>query len=238
MSVNIRTLNDVTIIDLQGNIDINASGFVEAVGAVMRQGPRDVVCNFENVNLVDYVGVSIIAICYKNILNHEGTMKLCAVPIHVAKLFSIVGLDRVFNYYTDEKEAVEAINKEKGTVKNKREHLRRRFKRIELNIPAEYKELFSKDSPFFKGKILNLSAEGIFLSAPKLFQVGDLLSLRVNLRPYPGLLDLPTRVAWVADKEIQNKDWPAMGLEFFDITPKIQEDIITFVERHISRFTR
>jgi len=112
MKINIREKEGMTILDLEGNIDINASSFVETVGWAINNKSKNIICNFEGVNLIDYVGISLIAVIYKNVSNHQGVMKLCNVPSHVMKLFSIVGLDRVFEYHVTEDHAIKKIKEE------------------------------------------------------------------------------------------------------------------------------
>ena len=117
MKIRIREKEEVIILDLEGNISIDASSLVETVGAVLKEKTKDIICNFEGVNLVDYVGVSLIAVIYKNVLNQNGRIKLYNVPSHVAKLFSIVGLDKVFEYYPSEEIALAEIKKDKRSSK-------------------------------------------------------------------------------------------------------------------------
>lgn len=234
MKIGIREKEGVVILDLEGNIDINASDFVETVGWVLNNRSKDIVCNFEGINLIDYVGVSLIAVIYKNILNHKGTIKLYNVPSHVMKLFSMVGLDRVFDYYPTEKQALKAIKEEKDIAKILQKQLRRRFKRIPFKATIEYKLKFSRSDLFYKGKIINLSAEGVFVVTQQLCSIGDLLLVRINLLPEPGMLEATAKVVWVADEEIQSEDSPGMGLEFYNLDPEKQEKIIQFVERHLT----
>jgi len=237
MKIRIREKENIIILDLEGNIDVNASNFVEMVGGALNNGKKEIVCNFDGVNLVDYVGISIIVVVYKNILNHKGVMKLCNVPAHVKKLFSIVGLDRVFEYYANEEHAITGMKEDKRINKILKKQLRRRFKRISYHGEVLYQQKFSKESYPHAGKIINLSAEGIFVKADKTFSVGDLLSLRINLFSVEEPLEIDAKVVWVTDKEIQPKDFPGMGLDFHDITKEKQEKIIQFVERYLTSFT-
>jgi len=231
MNINIREKNRVAILDLEGNIDINASNFVETVGWVLANQSKQIICNFESVNLIDYVGISLIAVIYKNVLNHNGIIKLCNVPSHVMKLFSIVGLDRVFEYHVTEEHALKKIKEEMGAAFLSGKPLRRRFKRVPLNALIEYRQKFSDQSEFYRGRIINLSADGIFVSAQKLFSIGDVLLSRIHLLPQPGIIEVDTKVVWIVDQEIQPEDFPGMGLEFYNIDAKVQEKIVLFVER-------
>lgn len=234
MKINIREKDDVAILDLEGSIDINSSDFVETVGLVLITKSKNILCNFEAINLIDYVGISLIAVAYKNILNHKGIMKLCNVPTHVQKLFSIVGLDKVFNYYENEEEAIKSFTEEVLFSHILEQRLRRRFKRIPLHNTIEYKQKYSPKEVFYKGKIINLSAIGVFIAAEKVFSIGEILTTRIDLAPAPGVIEVDSKVVWEADSEIQPMESPGMGLEFYDINPKVQEQIINFVEKHLT----
>jgi stage II sporulation protein AA (anti-sigma F factor antagonist) len=234
VKINVREQNNVVILDLEGSIDINASDFIETVGWALVQRTKNILCNFENVNLIDYVGISLIAVAYKNVLNHKGKMKLCNVPSHVRKLFSIVGMDKVFSYYENEKEAIDSFSEEEVFSQILERHLRRRFKRIPLKTIIEYKQKFSPKDIYYKGKIINLSAIGMFVIAEKLFSIGEILSVKLHLLPTPGIMDTEAKVVWVADKEIQPLESPAMGLEFYSLSAQKQEQIIEFVEKHLT----
>jgi c-di-GMP-binding flagellar brake protein YcgR len=152
----------------------------------------------------------------------------------VQKLFSIVGLDKVFTYYDNEDEAIKSFTEEVLFSHILEQRLRRRFKRIPLHNIIEYKQKYSPKGAFYKGKIVNLSAIGAFIIAEKVFSIGEILTTRINLAPAPGTIEIDAKVVWEADNEIQPMESPGMGLEFYNITPKVQEQIIDFVEKHLT----
>lgn len=233
MKIKVKEKEGVAILELEGSIGIDASDFVETVGWILNNRTKDIVCNFNGVNLVDYVGISLISVIYKNILNHNGRIELCNVPQHVARLFSIVGLDRIFKFHTGEEEALMAIKYERKMERIAKEPLRRRFERIPLSATIEYRPKFLDNEPFSSGRIINLSAEGVFVLSDKLFSIGDLLITRIDLQLASGIIDADVKVVWLADQEIQPDDYPGMGLEFHHITPAKQEKIAQFVEEHL-----
>ena len=233
MKIKIKIKERVAILELEGSIGIDASDFVETVGWILNHQTKDIICNFESVNLVDYVGVSLISVIYKNILNHKGKIELYNVPSHIIRLFSIVGLDRIFKFHISEEQALEAIKYEREMERLANEPLRRRFERIPFNATIEYRQKLLESEPFDKGKIVNLSAEGVFIVSDKIFSIGDLLATRINLQPQPGIIEADVKVVWLADKEIQPEDYPGMGLEFRNITLDKQEKIAQFVEKHL-----
>ncbi len=234
MKIRIREKEEVIILDLEGNISIDASSLVETVGAVLKEKTKDIICNFEGVNLVDYVGVSLIAVIYKNVLNQNGRIKLYNVPSHVAKLFSIVGLDKVFEYYPSEEIALAEIKKDKRSSKKLKEQLRRKFKRVPLNANIDYRQSLTENDNFYSGKVINLSASGVLVAAEHIFSIGDLLLARVYLLPKPGIIEVKVRVVWVDEEKEVFGDTPEMGLEFYDMDSKNQKEIISFVDRHLT----
>src|SRR3990167_7672172 len=106
MSIRVREVDNINILDIEGNIDINSSDIVETVGWLVNTGKLNIILNLENVGLVDYSGLSILAIAYKNAVNHKGKFKLLHAPLPVIELFKIVRLDSVFEIYVDEESAV------------------------------------------------------------------------------------------------------------------------------------
>ena len=54
-----------------GRIDSDSANLIEIVGQCVRDGYTDVLCNFETVESIDYLGVSAIVIAYKEIVNNK-----------------------------------------------------------------------------------------------------------------------------------------------------------------------
>lgn len=234
-AMNIRTheKEKVVIFDLEGNIDINSSNLVEAVGWALEHKSRDILCGFSDVNMVDYVGISVIAVVYKNVLNHQGRMKLYGLPNHVTRLFGIVGLDRVFEHYDTEDEALKAFHEDEAIAEIMQKKLRRRFKRIILRGDVEYR-LKGSTGKFFSGKVLNLSAIGTFAAVQQVLTVNDQVDLRLSLPGRPDPFVSEARVVWVADQELQQLESEAMGFEFQHMTSEQQNVIIDFVEKNLA----
>ncbi len=234
VKIKVKEKEGVAILVLEGNIDINAANLVETVGWILRYKTRDIICDLWGVNLVDYVGVSIIAVVYKNILNHKGRMRICRVPQHLRNLFSVVGLDRVFVYYPSEEDALQSLREEEKIFEILSRKLRRRFKRIPLHTVIEYKQKFSSKDTFFKGRVINISAVGVFMVGRKIFSVGDILSTKIYLKPKPGIVEVDTKVVWIADQKFQPLEYPGMGLEFYNIDSEKQKVILEFVDKHLT----
>lgn len=232
LEINFRRINSIAILDLVGSIDIDAANLIEMVGWCLENGYKDILCNFENINLVDYSGLSVLAIANKDVINHKGRMKFVNIPAHVKNIFCLVYLDRVFEIYLDEEQAIKSFQEDRIISEIQKKQLRRRFKRLPLDIDVEFK-LKSKDEKFSPGKVLNISAVGLLVFAKDTYPLGEILQIKLLLLPKPGLLQLDAKVVWLVDKEVQPQIYPGMGLEFYNFDSQTQKKIIEFVERNL-----
>jgi len=233
LEVNFKKVKGIGVFDLAGNVDINSSNLVEKVGWALENGYMDLVCDFEDVEMIDYAGMSALAIAYKNVINHGGRMKFATVAIHVKRVFSLVCLDKVFELYDNLDTALRSFEDDKVISEIQKKQLRRRFKRLPLDIDIEFK---SKGvSEFHQGKVLNISGVGMLVFAEKVpYHLGEILDIKLTLRPAPGLLEIETIVVWLVEKNIQPQIYPAMGLEFYHVDTLTQEKIVEFVQRNLA----
>lgn len=232
LEIEFRRSGEIAILDLTGSIDINSANFIEMIGWCLENGYRDILCNFENVNLVDYAGLSVLTIAYKEAINRKGRVKLVNVPAHIRKLFNLVCLDRIFDIYEDEKFAIRSFEGDRIISEIQKKQLRRRFKRLPLDIDIDFRLKSTQDN-YDHGKVLNISAVGLLVFAEKTYPLGDILEIRLSLLPQPGLIGLDTRVVWLVQKELQPQLYPGMGLEFYNINSSTQKKIVDFVDRNL-----
>lgn len=231
MAIRIREIDNVNIIDVEGRIDINSSDIIETVGWLVNTGKVNIILNLENVDLVDYNGLSILAITYKNILNHKGKFRLLHVPLSVAELFKVVKLDAVFEAYSDEEAAVHSFF-EADTEKI---HLRRKFTRLDIHLTVKYTVTGSDKSPkSFTGQVLNISAAGLYIYTTNTLPINTALDLEFSLPHLPAALVANGRVVWLADKEIQPHAYPGMGVAFAHLTSDKEKAIIDFIDKNIT----
>lgn len=232
LKINFRRFNSIGIIDLSGSIDIDAANFIEMVGWCLHNGYKDILCNFSDVNLVDYSGLSVLAIAHKETINHQGRMKFVNVSAHIYKLLSLFCLDRTFEIYADEELAIKSFEQDRAISEIKKMQLRRRFKRLPLDIDVEFKSK-GKSEGFSSGKVLNISAVGLLIFTQKIYPLGEILKIKISLLPQPGLIELEAKVVWLVQKDIQPQIYPGMGLEFHNLNSQAQKKIIEFVERNL-----
>jgi anti-anti-sigma factor len=232
LEINFKRFQSVAILDLNGSIDIDSSNFIETAGWCLENGFLDILCNFENVNMVDYAGLSVLTIAYKNVLNHKGRMKLVNVSAHIKKTLSLVCLDKVFEIFDDDDFALRSFEEDRIICEIKKKRLRRRFKRLPLDINIQFRSR-SREKDFNSGKILNLSAVGMLVFVEKTYPLGEILELKLALHPKPGQLEVDGKVVWLVQKEIQPQIYPAMGIEFYHLSTDTQKYIVDFVDRNL-----
>lgn len=234
MEIKVRLKDSVVILDIFGNLDVDSANFIETVGQCLRDGYCDILCNLEEAENIDYLGVSALVIAYKDVLNHNGRMKLVNVPVHFRNIFSISGLDRAIEIFVSEEMAVNSFREDRAIESIKKMHLRRRFRRLPIELRIEVKPKFARDQNFLEAEIINLSAVGCYIFGCRNFHLCDELFLKFKLPPDNALFELEAQVVWLPDKQIQPQLYPGMGVEFININPQIQEKILEFVERNAS----
>lgn len=237
MEIKARTKGSIILLDLSGRIDVDSANLVEAVGQCLRDGYTDILCNFEEVDFIDYLGVSAIALAYREVLNHNGRMKFAEVPAHLKNIFSVTGLDRVVEIYATADLAINAFKEDKVIENIKKLQLRRRFKRLPIDIKVELKDKYAKAPVCFKVDILNLSAIGAYIYGCDKFKLGDEVVLKFKLPPQTEELEFQAKVVWLPDSQIQQHLRPGMGVEFYNLSSSLQEKLLEFIERNLSRMS-
>jgi anti-anti-sigma factor len=234
LEIRARQKNGIVVLDLGGRIDIDSANFVEAVGQCVRDGYSELLINFEEVDFIDYMGVSAIVIAYKEVVNVSGRMKFVNVPSHLKNVLSISGLDRIIEIYHSEDLALNSFSEDKIIEKIKKMQLRRRFKRLPIDIKVEMKLKSGREPTCYKVDILNLSGVGAFIFGCDKFKLGDEVVLTMKLPPKNEVLELEARVVWLPDKQIQPHFHPGIGVEFYNIPTEVQQKLVDFINRNLS----
>ena len=214
LEIAFRRVESVAVLDLTGNINIDSANLIEKIGWCLENGYPDILCNFENINLVDYAGLSVLAIAFKNVENHKGRIKLSGVAGHIKNIFSLMCLDRIVEMCDEEKQAVSSFKEDQIISEIKKKKLRRRFQRLPLDIKVEFKAK-DKNEEFSQGKVANISGVGLLVVADKLYPLNEMLEVKLLLSQKTGVLEIQAKVAWLVRMELQPQFYPGMGLEFY-----------------------
>lgn len=234
IEIRARQKNNVIILDVDGRIDVDSANLVEVVGQCIRDGYNDILLNLEEVEFIDYMGVSVIVIAYKEVMNNRGRMKFVNVPSHLKGVLSVAGLDRVIESYMTEDHAINSFKEDKAIENIKKMQLRRRFKRLPIDIKIELRAKYNKGPVCHKVAILNLSAIGAFISGCDKFKLGEEVVLKLKLPPKNEEIELDAKVVWLPDKQIQLHFYPGIGVEFYNISTPAQQKLLEFIERNLS----
>jgi anti-anti-sigma factor len=234
LEIKLRQAAGCVILDLSGRIDVDSANLVEVVGQCVRDGYLDLICNFEDVQSIDYMGVSVVVIAYKEVANHNGRFKFVNIPVHLRDIFTVSGVDRAIEIYATLDAAVNSFKEDKAIEEIKKMQLRRRFKRLPIDLKIELKSKQADSPECFKVEVVNLSAVGAYIFGCGKFKLGDEVILKMRLAPNPEILELEARVVWVPDKAIQPHEYPGIGVEFSGLSQASQKTLIEFIERNIS----
>lgn len=234
MQIRARQKNSIIILDLFGRIDVDAANLIEVVGQCIRDGYKDILCNLQGIDFIDYMGISAIVIAYKELANHQGRMKFTNIPAHLKGIFSVCGLDRVIEIYAAEDLATKSFSEDKVIENIKKMQLRRRFKRLPIDIKVELKAGSDRGQASFKADILDLSAVGAYIYGCDKFKLGDEVIIKIKLPPKQEQVELVARVVWLSDKQVQHQIHPGMGVEFHNMPGPLQQKLLGFIERNLS----
>lgn len=234
LEIKLRQFESYIILDLYGCIDVDSANLVEVVGQCVRDGYLDILCNLEDIQSIDYMGISVAVIAYKEVVNHDGRMKFVNIPVQLRDKFRVSGMDRVIEIYASIDVALNSFKQDKVIDNIKKMQLRRRFKRLPIDLKIELKS--EKDSPSecLKVEMLNLSAVGAFIFGCDRFKLQDKVILKMKLAPKPQVLELEAQVVWIPDKGVQPHEYPGIGVEFSNISAANQQKLIEFIDRNIS----
>ncbi len=237
MDIKARQKGSVIILDLCGRLDADAAQLVEITGQCVRDGYTDICCHFEAVEFIDYIGISALVLAYKEVANHKGRMKIAHIPVHLQGIFAVTGLDHVLDIYPTLEAALNGFSQDAVIEKIQKMQLRRRFKRLPIDMRIELRSKAGAEVSCSSGEILNLSGVGAFISGCRAFKLGDRLILKLKLPPKNQALDLEARVVWVPDKQTQIHFSPGIGVEFDNIPSATQQTLLEFIDRNLARLS-
>lgn len=111
MNVSTRNREGITIIDLQGKINIGRGDIAlrDAFDAAVEEGSRKVLMNFEKVKSMDSSGMAELGAAYRKMEDIGGNVSLVNLPSNVGEILRMTQIITVFDFYETEDEAIEAM---------------------------------------------------------------------------------------------------------------------------------
>jgi anti-sigma B factor antagonist len=107
MNIIERTLNDITVLDLDGDLTMEGNvQFRARVAATIDAGYRKLIVNLAKVSYMDGDGLGEIVACYVILRRVSGHLKLLHLNDHLQHMLSITKLAAIFETFDSELEAV------------------------------------------------------------------------------------------------------------------------------------
>ena len=107
MEIHKRTVGNVIILDLDGNLTIGRSeeNLRETVTQLVAEGQKQIIANLANVPMIDSSGIGAMIKSYMSVKEAGGQIKLLKPPRLARQLLAITGLLSVLETFDDEAEA-------------------------------------------------------------------------------------------------------------------------------------
>jgi len=107
MALKTEAKNGLTVCHIEGEIDINSSpGIKKAFDKLIARKEPKLVVNFSKVTYVDSSGLATLVELLKNMRTYGGKMKLANLSPKIKSLFEITKLEKLFEIFADEEEAI------------------------------------------------------------------------------------------------------------------------------------
>ena len=111
MKTTVRTVGQVSVVDLSGKITIGEGDVVlrDKVLELLDGGHSKILLSLEKVSYMDSAGIGELVACFKKAREKGGTVKLLKPSGKVEDLLQLTKLWEVFEIFDDEKTAVESF---------------------------------------------------------------------------------------------------------------------------------
>ena len=113
MKISTRTVDGVTVVDLQGRLMLgdDTGQFRTEIRQLVQSGLKKIVLNMGNVGYIDSSGVGELVRAYASVTNQGGQLKLLSLTKKLHDLLMVTKLLTVFETHDNEKRAVESFGK-------------------------------------------------------------------------------------------------------------------------------
>jgi anti-sigma B factor antagonist len=112
MKTDVRTYNDIRIIDWSGEITLG-DGTVslrQNIRDIVKYGGKKILLNLGAVHYIDCSGVGELISTYKTVTSNGGQFKILNLTHRIRELLAITKLLKVFEVFDNEKDALESFD--------------------------------------------------------------------------------------------------------------------------------
>ena len=110
MNIIERTLNDVTVLDLEGNLALEGNKqFRRHIAATIDAGARKLILNLAGVPYMDSSGLGELISCYTAMQNLSGSVKLLHLNDRLQHLLTVTKLSALLETFDSESAAISSF---------------------------------------------------------------------------------------------------------------------------------
>ena len=107
MQISTETMDTVTIVRLEGNLDTNTSGDAQDhLNEAIDGGAGKIIVCFDKVDFVSSAGLRVLLATAKRLSNSGGALRICGLNETVSEVFEISGFSTILNVFPSEAEAL------------------------------------------------------------------------------------------------------------------------------------
>jgi len=113
MTTSVRTLGDVTIVDISGRIILGdeSAALRDLIGDLLRKGDRKIILDLADVTHVDSSGLGALVSSCATVRREGGDLKLVKLSDKVDDLMEVTRLYTVFDISDNEDEAIRSFDR-------------------------------------------------------------------------------------------------------------------------------
>ncbi len=118
MKVERDTIDNIEIFRISGEYTIYEEDIVyEEYRNLLTNGKYKFIFNFEGLKYIDSAGLATLVLGVSIVLKHNTKIKVCSLNETVKNIFNTIHLNEAFDFYPNEKQAIESFREEEADKK-------------------------------------------------------------------------------------------------------------------------
>ncbi|MFA3782554.1 STAS domain-containing protein [Melioribacteraceae bacterium 4301-Me] len=111
--VNLRGVGNVSVIDLKGYLDAHTAPELENIfNKLVDEKKFQVVVNFHDLQYISSAGLGVFMAYVETMRNNRGDIKFSNMKENVYNIFDLLGFPVLYEFYKDEREAINKFNEQ------------------------------------------------------------------------------------------------------------------------------
>lgn len=110
-NLNIRTQDEVNIIDLKGYLDAHtAPKLEEAIANLIQNNKYKIIVNFSDLKYISSAGLGVFMAFIENVRNNGGDIKFSSMNEKIYNIFDLIGFPLIYEFYNSDEEAIKKFS--------------------------------------------------------------------------------------------------------------------------------